>query len=180
LAVSSEKIGEVVSLIRDIASQTNLLALNATIEAARAGEAGKGFAVVANEVKTLANQTARATEDITQQIEAVRGAALDAVEAIKQIGGSIKNISNSAAAIASAVELQHAATKEIAHNVQEASLGTREVTKRIIQVRDGAVSTGDSAIGVRRTAEELSVQAETLTASVAGFLSSMSRADSDI
>ena len=124
LADAALKIGEVVKLINDIAGQTNLLALNATIEAARAGEAGKGFAVVASEVKSLATQTAKATEDIGTQIAGIQNATQEAVAAIKGIGGTIASISEIATAIAAAVEEQGAATQEIARNVQQAAKGT--------------------------------------------------------
>jgi len=131
LSESSARIGEVVQLINDIASQTNLLALNATIEAARAGEMGKGFAVVASEVKNLANQTAKATEEIAQQVTAVQAATQEAVQAIGAIGGRISDLHRIATTVATAVEEQAAATNEIAHNVRQASEGTREVANSI-------------------------------------------------
>src|SRR3546814_392092 len=129
LADAAQKIGEVVNLINDIASQTNLLALNATIEAARAGEAGKGFAVVAAEVKNLANETAKATDEITGQISGIQQATREAVAAIQSIGQTIGQINEIATTIASAVEEQGAATQEIARNVQQASAGTSEVSR---------------------------------------------------
>src|SRR5207245_695049 len=126
-----QKIGDVVALINDIASQTNLLALNATIEAARAGDAGKGFAVVASEVKSLANQTARATEDIKAQIGAIQAQSQEAAGAIQRIAGTIVELNTTATAIAGAVEQQGAATQEIARNIQQAAAGTGQVSATI-------------------------------------------------
>ncbi|KIM00110.1 Methyl-accepting chemotaxis protein [Paramagnetospirillum magnetotacticum MS-1] len=176
LSEATSRIGQVVTLINDIAAQTNLLALNATIEAARAGEAGKGFAVVANEVKHLATQTARATEDIVIQINSVQAVTRDAVSAIGGIGHTISSISESAAAIASAVEEQTAATAEIARNVQEASSGTREVTSSITLVNQGAATTGSAAHQLLGTADELSQQSEQLASEVSGFLAAIKAA----
>jgi len=176
LTAATSRIGDVVSLIQDIAAQTNLLALNATIEAARAGDAGKGFAVVAGEVKHLASQTAKATEEISSQIDAVQTVTRDAVAAISQIGQTITEISQSTTAIASAVEQQTAATHEIARNVQQASAGTREVTSSIGQVKDGATSTGVSAQNVFGTADDLSKQSDELATEVADFLSAIKSA----
>ncbi|MBF0335990.1 MAG: HAMP domain-containing protein, partial [Alphaproteobacteria bacterium] len=170
LAESANRIGEVVALINDIASQTNLLALNATIEAARAGEAGKGFAVVANEVKSLANQTARATDDIGKQIAGVQGATQQAVGAIKDIAGLIASINEVSAGIASAVEEQSAATQEIARNVQQAAAGTQEVTTNIAGVQQAAEEAGDGSRQVLGAAGELSRQSENLRREVDSFI----------
>jgi methyl-accepting chemotaxis protein len=170
LAEAAQKIGEVVSLISDIAEQTNLLALNATIEAARAGEAGKGFAVVASEVKSLANQTAKATEDISSQIASIQGATSDAVTAIQEISKTIESINEIAAAVASAVEEQGAATQEIATNVQQAAAGTNEVSSNISGVTQAAGETGNAAQGVLSAATELSKQSEHMRTQVDNFL----------
>ncbi|MGC2854006.1 protoglobin domain-containing protein [Novispirillum sp. DQ9] len=171
LAAAADKIGAVVRLINDIASQTNLLALNATIEAARAGDAGKGFAVVANEVKNLANQTARATEEISTQIGEVQNATKSAVGAIQGIGSTISQINEIASAIAAAVEEQGAATREIARNVQEASAGTTEVTSNIHNVTEASSETGHAAKEVLTASKELSSQSERLKSKVDVFLS---------
>jgi methyl-accepting chemotaxis protein len=168
---AAQKIGDVVKLINDIASQTNLLALNATIEAARAGEAGKGFAVVASEVKSLATQTAKATEDIAAQVTSIQAATGDAVQAIKHIAGTIGEVNEIATSIASAVEEQGAATKEIARNVQQASAGTNEVSSNIASVTNAAGETGSAAAQVLGAAGNLSNQADRLTTEVDGFLS---------
>jgi len=170
LATAAEKIGEVVGLINDIASQTNLLALNATIEAARAGDAGKGFAAVATEVKSLADQTATATEDISSQISAIQIATENAVKAIKGISGTIGELSEISSAIASAVEEQSAATREIAQSVEQAAAGTADVSQNITGVTSGAQQTGDASAQVLEAASELSKQAETLRSQVDGFL----------
>ena len=170
LAAAAQKIGEVVKLINDIAGQTNLLALNATIEAARAGEAGKGFAVVASEVKSLANQTAKATEDISAQISAVQAVTKDAVDAIKRIGGTIGEVSAVATSIASAVEEQGAATQEITRNTQQAASRTKDVSEHVAGVSDGAQATGQAAQGVKSAAEALGLQAERLRTQVTDFL----------
>jgi methyl-accepting chemotaxis protein len=171
LAASAGKIGEVVKLINDIAQQTNLLALNATIEAARAGEAGKGFAVVASEVKSLANQTAKATEEISAQIAAVQSVTKDAVDAIKRIGGTIGEVSSVATSIASAVEEQGAATQEITRNTQQAARRTQELSDSIAGVTAGADATGAAAQGVKSAADALGNQAEQLRGQVNDFLS---------
>lgn len=176
LADSAQKIGEVVVLIQDIASQTNLLALNATIEAARAGEAGKGFAVVASEVKSLANQTAKATEEIGGQIAQIQDATKLAVDAIRNIGATIGEISQIAATIASAVEEQGAATQEIARNVQEAARGTEEVSNNISGVKEAAAESGSAASQVLSSAGELAQHANQLTDHVTEFLSAVKAA----
>ncbi len=173
LADAAQKIGEVVQLINDIASQTNLLALNATIEAARAGEAGKGFAVVASEVKSLASQTAKATEEIASQVTAIQGATGDAVGAIKEIGATIERVSEIATSIASAVEQQGAATQEIARNVQQAAKGTSEVSSNVVGVTEAATTTGSAATQVLGASSELAQQGETLRAEVNQFLANI-------
>ncbi len=170
LAESSARIGAVVSLINDIASQTNLLALNATIEAARAGDAGKGFAVVANEVKNLANQTAKATDEISGQINAVQAATGQAVAAIGGIVTRIEEINEIAAAIAAAVEEQSAATAEIARNVQQAAEGAQEVSANIGSVTQAAAETGAAAAEVLSAAHSVSNEASGLKTLVGKFL----------
>jgi methyl-accepting chemotaxis protein len=170
LADGAQRIGQVVELITGIAGQTNLLALNATIEAARAGDAGRGFAVVASEVKGLANQTARATEEIAQQITQIQASTTEAVAAIRGISGAIEEVSGIATSIASAVEQQGAATAEIARNVQQTSASTRDVTANISGVSEAAGSTGAAADHVLGAAAALSRQAEQLTREVAGFI----------
>ena len=170
LAEAAQKIGEVVQLINDIASQTNLLALNATIEAARAGEAGKGFAVVASEVKSLANQTAKATEEIAAQINGIQQASGTAVDAIQSIGKIIAEIDEISTGIAAAVEEQGAATGEIARNVQEAAAGTSEVSTNIAGVNAAAGETGRAAGEVLTSAGELNHQADNLKVEVEKFL----------
>ena len=170
LADAAQKIGEVVQLISDIASQPNLLALNATIEAARAGEAGKGFAVVASEVKSLANQTAKATEDIASQIGSIQGVTGDAVTAIQGIGNIIAEISEIATTIASAVEEQNAATQEIARNVQQAAEGTQEVSSNISGVTEAASESGTAASKMLEASIDLSSQSDSLRTEVDKFL----------
>lgn len=171
LAQAAKKIGEVVALITDIADQTNLLALNATIEAARAGEAGKGFAVVASEVKNLATQTARATEEISAQIGGIQDATVEAVDAISSIGGTIGQINEIASAIAAAVEEQGAATQEIARNVEQAAQGTTDVTANISGVTQGASETGAASEQVTSASQQLTNQADSLRQNVVKFLS---------
>jgi len=170
LASGAQKIGEVVTLIQDIASQTNLLALNATIEAARAGDAGKGFAVVASEVKALATQTGKATEEIGAQITQIQEATKHAVAAIGSIAATIGRVSEVSTAIASAVEEQAAATQEIARNVQQAAQGTQDVSSNIAGVKQAATDTGAQASRVLGAAKQLTRQAAELTGEVHGFI----------
>jgi len=170
-----EQIGDVIELITDIAEQTNLLALNATIEAARAGDAGKGFAVVASEVKNLANQTAKATDDIRSQIANVQSVTNEAADAIARINETIVQIDEIAGSIAAAVEQQTAATQEIARNVEQAAAGTREVSSSIGSVTEAAGETGVSAGQIRTAAEKLSADADHLRAEVGSFLAEIRR-----
>ncbi|HEX4194315.1 MAG TPA: methyl-accepting chemotaxis protein [Stellaceae bacterium] len=171
LAEAAQRIGDVVNLINDIAGQTNLLALNATIEAARAGDAGKGFAVVASEVKSLATQTAKATEEISAKIAEMQSATSLSVQAVQGIGQTIARINEIATTIASAVEEQGAATQEIARNVQQASAGTAEVSSNIVGVTKAANDTGAASTQVLGAAGELSKQSESLRGQVDTFLS---------
>ncbi|KQO92168.1 MAG: methyl-accepting chemotaxis protein [Methylobacteriaceae bacterium] len=173
LRTTSARIGDMVGLISNIASQTNLLALNATIEAARAGEAGRGFAVVATEVKELASQTARATEEISGQIGEIQGVTDQAVAAIGVITSRIREINNVAAGIAAAVEQQGAATQEIVRNVAQASSGTSEVTRNISGVAQASEETGIAASQVLTSSAELSRQSEHLSAEVQRFLATV-------
>ena len=176
LSQAADRIGEVITMIQDIASQTNLLALNATIEAARAGEAGKGFAVVASEVKALAGQTAKATEDISQQIASIQEATGRAVGAISSIGGTIGEVNEIAGAISAAVEEQNAATGEISSNAQQAATGTQEVSSNVTAVSQGLSETGHSAGEVLNASNELSRQSESLKHSIDRFLADLENA----
>jgi len=170
LSKAAMEIGNVVAMIQDIAAQTNLLALNATIEAARAGEAGKGFAVVASEVKSLAGQTAKATEDIAQQIDRIQEVSKQAVEAIAGIGSSVMRIDENAGAVAAAAEEQSSATNEISSNVQQAATGTREVSSNIVGVTQASSETGRMAKEVLQASVDLSQQAERLREVVGQFV----------
>jgi methyl-accepting chemotaxis protein len=173
LSQAAGRIGEVVQLITGIAEQTNLLALNATIEAARAGEAGRGFAVVAQEVKALAAQTAKATDEIGKQILGMQSATQESVDAIKEIGAVILQISDVSGMIAAAVEEQGAATREIARNVQMASDGAGRVGNAIADVHQGAADTGSASGQVLSSAQSLSNQASQLKLEVESFLASI-------
>ncbi|MBY0254176.1 MAG: methyl-accepting chemotaxis protein [Methylobacterium organophilum] len=173
LSRAAGRIGDVIGLISMIAGQTNLLALNATIEAARAGEAGRGFAVVATEVKQLAAQTARATEEISQQIGQIQGATAQAVTAIGGIASRIREINSVATSIAAAVEEQGAATQEIVRNVSQAAMGTSEVTSNIAGVAGAAEETGAAANQMLDAASELSRQSEHLASEVGHFLATV-------
>jgi methyl-accepting chemotaxis protein len=173
LSGAAQRIGDVVKLITAIAEQTNLLALNATIEAARAGEAGKGFAVVAQEVKALAAQTAKATDDIGTQIAAMQAATHDSVSAIKEIGSTIRRIAEIASAIASAAQEQNAATREIARNVGQAARETTEVATHIVDVSRGAGATGAAAGQVLASAHSLASESSHLERAVERFLASV-------
>ena len=170
LADTAGKIGQVVQLITSIAEQTNLLALNATIEAARAGDAGKGFAVVANEVKTLASQTAKATDEIAEQVSAIQNATSTTVGSIRGIGDRIRELSEIATTVASAVEEQNSATQEIARNVQQAALGANEVTANISGVNEAAQQTGQAASDVLDVSSQLSAKSDELKVFVQRFL----------
>jgi methyl-accepting chemotaxis protein len=170
LSQAANRIGDVVELINTIAGQTNLLALNATIEAARAGEAGRGFAVVASEVKALAEQTAKATGEISQQINGIQNATQTSVSAIKEIGQTIGRMSEISSTIASAVEEQGAATQEISRNVQEAARGTQQVSANISDVQRGATETGSASGQVLSAAQSLSQDSTRLKMEVAKFL----------
>jgi len=173
LADTAKKVGDVIALINNIASQTNLLALNATIEAARAGEYGRGFAVVASEVKTLAAQTAKATEDIHAQISAIQSETASAVDAIRRICETIKGVNEISTAIAAAVEEQQAATREIARNVQLAAHGTGEVSSNIADVSNTVSATGAAANQVLVSSSRLAHEAENLQSEVDRFIASL-------
>jgi methyl-accepting chemotaxis protein len=170
LAKSAGRIGEVVGLINTIAAQTNLLALNATIEAARAGEAGRGFAVVASEVKSLASQTAKATEEISGQISDIQKVAGEAIDAIKGIGGIIGEVNEVATAIAAAVQQQGAATEEITRSTQYAAQGTKNVSENITGVKTDADAAAAAAWHVKDASETLESQSQHLGDQVTEFL----------
>ena len=173
LSKAASRIGDVVELINTIAGQTNLLALNATIEAARAGEAGRGFAVVASEVKALAEQTAKATGEIGQQITGIQSATQESVNAIKEISGTIERLSEISSTIAAAVEEQGAATQEISRNVQQAAQGTQQVSANITDVQRGAGETGSASSQVLSAAQSLSGDSNRLKLEVGKFLNSV-------
>ena len=173
LSKAASRIGDVVELINTIAGQTNLLALNATIEAARAGEAGRGFAVVASEVKALAEQTAKATGEISQQISGIQAATQESVSAIKEISGTIEQLSEISSTIAAAVEEQGAATQEISRNVQQAAQGTMQVSSNITDVQHGATETGSASTQVLSAARMLSGDSSRLKAEVSKFLTTV-------
>ncbi len=173
LSKAANRIGDVVELINTIAGQTNLLALNATIEAARAGEAGRGFAVVASEVKALAEQTAKATGEIGQQINGIQAATQDSVNAIKEISSTIERFSEISSAIAAAIEEQGAATLEISRNVQQAAHGTHQVSSNITDVQRGATETGSASSQVLSAAQTLSYDSGRLKSEVSKFLNSV-------
>ncbi|CCE04885.1 putative methyl-accepting chemotaxis receptor/sensory transducer [Bradyrhizobium sp. STM 3843] len=173
LSRAASRIGDVVELINSIAGQTNLLALNATIEAARAGEAGRGFAVVAAEVKALAEQTAKATDEIGQQVAGIQTATQESVQAIRLISGSIERLSEVSSTIAAAVEEQNAATKEISRNVQQAAHGTQQVSVNITDVQRGATETGSASTQVLEAAQGLSTDSNRLKREVSRFLQSV-------
>jgi methyl-accepting chemotaxis protein len=173
LSKAATRIGDVVELINTIAGQTNLLALNATIEAARAGEAGRGFAVVASEVKALAEQTAKATGEIGQQINGIQAATQDSVNAIKEISGTIERLSEISSTIAAAVEEQGAATQEISRNVQQAAQGTQQVSSNISDVQRGASETGSASSQVLSAAQTLSADSGRLKTEVSKFLTNV-------
>jgi methyl-accepting chemotaxis protein len=173
LSKAAARIGDVVELINTIAGQTNLLALNATIEAARAGEAGRGFAVVASEVKALAEQTAKSTGEIGQQITGIQAATQESVGAIKEISGTIERLSEISSTIAAAVEEQGAATQEISRNVQQAAQGTQQVSSNIVDVQRGAGETGSASSQVLSSAQSLSSESNRLKLEVDKFLNTV-------
>ncbi|HTG07397.1 MAG TPA: HAMP domain-containing methyl-accepting chemotaxis protein [Bradyrhizobium sp.] len=173
LSRAAQQIGDVVKLITAIAEQTNLLALNATIESARAGEAGRGFAVVASEVKSLAGQTAKATDEISSHISGMQDATQESVAAIKEIGGTIAEISNIASSIASAVEQQSSATQEIARSVQTVAQGTQEAAANIMQVNRGATETGSASEEVLNSAKSLSTESTRLREELDRFMANI-------
>ncbi|MFD2204597.1 methyl-accepting chemotaxis protein [Kiloniella antarctica] len=173
LAEAAQRIGEVVSLISDVAGQTNLLALNATIEAARAGDAGKGFAVVASEVKTLANQTDQATGDIQTQVDGIQGASTQSVQEIKNISTTIEKMNEFANAIAAAIEEQGAATQEISNSVQRAASGTQEVSSNVAVVTEASSQVSAEANNLLQSSSEMQTMAENLRSEVQDFLNTV-------
>jgi methyl-accepting chemotaxis protein len=173
LSRAAQEIGDVVKLITAIAEQTNLLALNATIEAARAGDAGRGFAVVASEVKSLASQTAKATDEISNHIAGMQGATQESVGAIKEIGGTISQISEIAATIATAVEQQGSATQEIARSVQNVAQGTEKTAASVMQVNRGATETGTASEEVLTSARSLSAESTRLREELDRFMANI-------
>ena len=176
LAEAAQKVGDVVQLIQDIAAQTNLLALNATIEAARAGDAGKGFAVVAGEVKSLANQTAKATDDIRSQITAIQAETRSALGAIQEISRTVQGVEEIASSISAAVEQQSAAMQEISGNVQQAAVRTQEAAESLQLVSGGLTANGAAAGEVLSSSERLSDQAQILRQEVDCFLGAIREA----
>lgn len=171
LTDASTKIGDVVRLITEISAQTNLLALNATIEAARAGEAGKGFAVVANEVKSLANQTARATEDIAVQVSSIQSSTQSTAESIRAVGDQIRQMKEISGGVAVAVEEQNSATKEISRNIQEASIGNQEVSEKVVFVAQAAGQTQNATATVLSAAKQLGQNTATIRQTIERFIS---------
>ncbi|CCD84751.1 putative methyl-accepting chemotaxis protein [Bradyrhizobium sp. ORS 285] len=170
LSQAATRIGDVVELINTIAGQTNLLALNATIEAARAGDAGRGFAVVASEVKALAEQTAKATGEIGQQIASIQSATAESVDVIREVSGTIERLSHISATIAAAIEQQGAATQEISRNVQHTAQGTQRVSDNIVEVQQGTTETGSASAQVLSAAQSLSEESSRLKLEVGRFL----------
>jgi methyl-accepting chemotaxis protein len=177
MADAADRVGDVVKLITDIASRTNLLALNATIEAARAGEAGKGFAVVAGEVKALATQTAKATDEIAAQIAGIRSSTGDAVSAVRDVSAAIGEVNAVATAIAAAVEQQAAATREIAASVQTVSAATQDATRAMHDVSSIAESSDAASAKVLAGAADVSSNADTLSGEITQFLHAMASTD---